>query len=137
VKSGGSGNRVYALLVLRDENDRLVLALHTGSDQLYVGGLFETSDTAGFSLTLRPVCRSSVDDGCFEHQTQAEFIGTFAGDDETSLHLLDPSGTLRIAGQPYSLQFSSSSVEGGEAICTNPDLAPARYLEFEVVATGG
>lgn len=129
-RTGGEQNLFYSLLVLRDATGRLLLARHSGADALYQAGLFATPDVTGFQLTLDPLCRSAVDDGCFQHQTQAEYRGTFIGDARLE-HDGSNVGVLSLGGNPYTVQFWSSSVDGGKPLCTGVSY-PSRYLDFTV-----
>jgi hypothetical protein len=127
LRTGGIENLKYNLLVLRDEGNPLLLAYYSGSDQLYQSGVFDTPDVTGFTLELNPLCRSAVD-GCFEHQSQAEYMGTFATDDRLSLRS-GQEGSLTLAKRPYSVRFWSQSVDGGKSLCKDVPF-PGRYVEF-------
>jgi hypothetical protein len=77
-----------------------------------------------------PLCRSAVEVGCFEHQSQAQYMGIFAGDDFLSLRS-GQEGLLTLAKRPYSVSFWSSSVDGGKSLCKDVPF-PGRYVDFYV-----
>jgi len=128
LRTGGIENLRYNLLVLRDEGYRVLLAYYSGSDQLYQSGLLDTPEVTDFTLELNPLCQSSVDNGCFEHQSQAQYVGTFASDDRLRLRS-GQEGRLTLANRPYSVRFWSGSVDGGKSLCRDVPF-PGRYVDF-------
>jgi hypothetical protein len=129
LRTGGIENLTYNLLVLRDEQARLLLTYHSGSDELYQSGLFDTPETTGFTLALKPLCRSAAD-GCFEYQSQALYGGDFTADDRLSLRF-GQEGHLTIANTPYSVSLWAGSVDGGRSRCPSVPF-PGRYIDFVV-----
>lgn len=130
--SGGEGNRRATLLVLRDEQEQMLLATHTGSTHLMETGIFDTPDVAGFTLELSPLCRSRTEDGCFENQVQTEFIGTVSADTSLHLHPWAQSGWMSIEDAPHHVRLWSSGIDGGASRCDTVT-EPGRYLHFDVV----
>jgi hypothetical protein len=131
----GESNAEARLLVVRSEDGTLLLAHHSGGDGLYQSGLFEDASMFGAAIELTMACQSSVAEGCFVNQVQAEYRGEFRAD--TVVTLESPSiGELMIAQRPYRLDFSSSSVDGDgikqEPFC-NSDIVPARYLHVDLL----
>lgn len=131
--AGGIENLRYTLLVVRDAEERLLLAYHAGSDQLFQSGLFDTPEILGFTLDLAPLCRSSVADGCFEHQSQALYAGRFSADDSVVLDNARQGERLTVSGSAFAVSFWSQSVDGGKALCESVPFS-SRYADFYAVA---
>jgi hypothetical protein len=136
VRSGGEGSAKHSFIVVRDEAGKVLLAYHTGGDQLFQDGTFATQDAFGASLSLEMLCQSPVDGGCFKNQVQADYSGTFASDNQVTLDGWD-SHELDMGGAPYQLTFNSYSVDGSApdpAQGCSSDIKAARYLDFTVLA---
>jgi hypothetical protein len=135
VRGGGQGSSAYSFIAVRDEANKVLLAYHTGRDQLFQDGMFATADAFGASISLEMLCQSPADGGCFKNQVQADYSGTFAADNQVTLDGWNHV-ELDMAGSPYQLTFNSTSVDGtpDPARGCMSDITPGRYLDFTVIA---
>jgi hypothetical protein len=133
LRGGGESNAAYTFMVLRDDTGKVLLAFHSGMDQLLQAGVFATRDTFGATVELRMLCQSAIPNGCFDHQVQADYAGTFGADTVVTLDNPDPV-LINMNQLPYELTFSSNSVDGGAPNGTCAGLTPGRYLNFILLA---
>lgn len=131
LEADGGNDVEHAFLALWDDDENLVLAVHTGADGLYQAGRFSTKELFGATVELRMQCQDSVDDGCFEDQVQAVYEATFDADNQVTLDGTR-NETLSIEGREYSVSFVGRGLDGGANTCNN-GLSPGRFIDFALL----